>query len=122
MSGGPHPPYGGEGFTVLTEELDLISCTRLVERLQAVTPDGQTFSAGVAHWDVTTDPSCVVTQADEALYEAKRAGRNQVVARGLKPGPAGPPELRSDPARETASELSPEPSPVPSLEPERSRG
>ena len=93
MSGGPHPPYGGEGFTVLTEELDLISCTRLVERLQAVTPDGQTFSAGVAHWDVTTDPSCVVTQADEALYEAKRAGaqpgRRRPWSEAWTGGPAG---------------------------------
>jgi diguanylate cyclase (GGDEF)-like protein len=110
--------YGGEEFTVLTEELDLLSCTRLVERLQAVTPDGQTFSAGVARWDVTTDPSSVVTHADEALYEAKRAGRNQVVARGLEL----PQQLSPKPGVEYSAEARLEPSPESSLEPGLSRG
>ena len=45
-------------------------------------PDGQTFSAGVARWNAGTEPSTVVDDADEALYVAKRAGRDRTEVYG----------------------------------------
>ncbi|GAB2876597.1 GGDEF domain-containing protein [Nocardioides pacificus] len=74
--------YGGEEFTVLVEDMDLDEFVTLVERLRAAVPDGQTFSAGVARWNASTDPSTVVDDADEALYVAKRAGRDRTEVYG----------------------------------------
>ena len=44
------------------------------------TPLAQTFSAGVALWHGTETSDQLVARADKALYQAKQAGRNQVVA------------------------------------------
>jgi diguanylate cyclase (GGDEF)-like protein len=44
-----------------------------------------TVSIGVAAWDRDLDPADLIRRADEAMYEAKRAGRNQVKA--WKEGP-----------------------------------
>jgi EAL domain-containing protein (putative c-di-GMP-specific phosphodiesterase class I) len=53
-----------------------------------VTPSGQTFSAGIAAWDPATEPGHAVAQADEAMYVAKRNGRDRVV---VHPGGAADP-------------------------------
>lgn len=76
--------YGGEEFAVLLADVGPKSAAAILERLRAVTPDGQTFSAGVALWDPATDPAAVVAAADEALYVAKRAGRDRIVVHGAK--------------------------------------
>jgi EAL domain-containing protein (putative c-di-GMP-specific phosphodiesterase class I) len=55
---------------------------RLLHRLRSVTPGGQTFSAGVAVWDPRTEPGSAVAGADEALYAAKRAGRDRILVHG----------------------------------------
>jgi EAL domain-containing protein (putative c-di-GMP-specific phosphodiesterase class I) len=44
-----------------------------------VTPEGQTFSAGVALWDPRSEPASAVAGADQALYSAKRAGRDRIL-------------------------------------------
>jgi diguanylate cyclase (GGDEF)-like protein len=74
--------YGGEEFAVLFPGDAAPTAAAALEQLRAVTPDGETFSAGVATWDPSTDPSEAIAAADEALYVAKRAGRDRVVVHG----------------------------------------
>jgi len=81
---------GGEEFVVLMPETNLSQAGELAERVReaisklAVTVDSGlirlTVSIGVAIWDdklKTID--AFVEKADDALYEAKRSGRNRVV-------------------------------------------
>jgi diguanylate cyclase (GGDEF)-like protein len=71
--------YGGEEFAVLLPGCDPDQAVRLLERLRAATPAGQTCSAGVASWDGTEDAVALVARADVALYKAKSAGRDRVI-------------------------------------------
>jgi EAL domain-containing protein (putative c-di-GMP-specific phosphodiesterase class I) len=50
-----------------------------------VMTDGQTCSVGLARWDGTETAEVVVRRADEALFEAKAAGRDRVK---LAPSPS----------------------------------
>jgi diguanylate cyclase (GGDEF)-like protein len=71
--------YGGEEFVVVLPRCDLEDALVLLARLRKATPEDQTVSAGVALWDGEEAPEALVARADEALYEAKNAGRNQVI-------------------------------------------
>jgi diguanylate cyclase (GGDEF)-like protein len=71
--------YGGEEFILLLPGADAAHAARVLDRLQAVTPAGQSFSAGVASWDGSETSSELVDRADRALYEAKATGRDRVV-------------------------------------------
>ena len=71
--------YGGEEFVVLLPDADEAEARQIVERALAATPQGQTFSAGVAVWDGSETPDQLVARADAALYVAKAAGRNRVM-------------------------------------------
>ena len=70
--------YGGEEFVVLFPGLSAAQGRVRVLALLRATPNGQTFSAGVATWDPETDPSAVLSGADIAMYNAKSQGRNRV--------------------------------------------
>jgi diguanylate cyclase (GGDEF)-like protein len=70
--------YGGEEFAVLLPGRSASEAAARIEQLRGVTPHGQTFSAGVASWDPLEDPATVVNAADQALYRAKRAGRDRI--------------------------------------------
>ena len=89
--------YGGEELAVILPETDLEGATTFAERLRkevAVTPvrfrDREltvTLSIGVTNY-----PACgaenkaqLLGQADKSLYEAKRAGRNQVRVTAARP-------------------------------------
>jgi diguanylate cyclase (GGDEF)-like protein/PAS domain S-box-containing protein len=80
--------YGGEEFAIALPAWPLDGALRVVERLRDATPAGQTCSAGLVAWDGHESADEVVGRADRALYEAKRAGRNQTVTD--PPGSADP--------------------------------
>lgn len=81
--------YGGEEFGVILPETSGENAALLLDQLReafATLPHQATpgpftssFSCGVAQWDGSMEASLLNEQADAALYEAKRAGRNRVV-------------------------------------------
>ncbi len=83
--------YGGEEFVVLLPETDLAQACQMAERVRkavaehplaaALVKEGvpMTVSLGVASFPAeSTTASEVVEKADQAMYWAKRLGRNQV--------------------------------------------
>jgi diguanylate cyclase (GGDEF)-like protein len=79
--------YGGEEFAVLFSGQRAAQAQARANLLLGLMPSGTTCSAGVAQWDPETDPTALVAAADQALYAAKRGGRNQV--RSSLPADAG---------------------------------
>jgi diguanylate cyclase (GGDEF)-like protein len=82
--------YGGEEFIVLLPGCDTTTADAIMRRLRAVTPHGQTFSAGIAMWDDGETADQLVARADTALYRAKEAGRDRSVI-APRHGPAAAP-------------------------------
>ena len=78
--------YGGEEFCALLPETDEGGACRAAERLRKAVkalPDPvPTISIGIALGTPNSSAQEIVHQADEALYEAKEAGRDRVVVRG----------------------------------------
>ncbi|MCF6746001.1 bifunctional diguanylate cyclase/phosphodiesterase [Blastococcus sp. KM273128] len=68
---------GGDEFVVLLPGLRLPAAVSVLQRLRAATPAPHTVSVGVAQWEPES-PSSMLPDADHALYEAKRAGRNRI--------------------------------------------
>jgi two-component system cell cycle response regulator len=85
--------FGGEEFVVVMPETELADAHRIAERIRlhvAGSPfrvlDGEellsvTISIGVAASIATDNPASLIRRADEAMYEAKTNGRNQVIAK-----------------------------------------
>ncbi len=83
--------YGGEEFTLILPECSLQQATVRAEEIRKRCKDCRTqldrqgtdltLSIGVAAFDETTDRVDLLLKfADDALYQAKRAGRDRVVA------------------------------------------
>ena len=79
--------YGGEEFLLLVPDTDLTEALAVAERVRVATEEVHdlppfTVSGGVALWDPMDgrDPQPLLRRADTALYLAKRAGRNRIVA------------------------------------------
>jgi two-component system cell cycle response regulator len=86
--------YGGEEFVVIMPDTELKDALRIAERLRLHVagrpfrapglgePLSVTISVGVACTEGEGDtPDALLKRADEAVYEAKAHGRNQVVTR-----------------------------------------
>ena len=87
--------YGGEEFTLVLPTCDELQAERMVERLRPLVPEKQTFSAGIALWNGEDSPAELLAAADQALLQAKRAGRNRIVIAGREPQIALPLRLVS---------------------------
>ena len=82
--------YGGEEFLLVLCQTGLQAAVPVAERLQKElakqpfnhrgTAIPMTFSAGVSTLQDSDDEAALLKRADLALYEAKRTGRNKVVA------------------------------------------
>jgi len=85
--------YGGEEFVLVMPDTDMTLAYRIGERLRQVVasmpfevgaskgPLDITISIGIASMQGPDDtPEAVLKRADQALYRAKRDGRNRVVA------------------------------------------
>ena len=88
--------FGGEEFIIVMPDSTLEGAALVAERLRlriaeepfrVDAPGGQltiTISLGVAATDdAETTPTVLINEADQALYAAKRKGRNCVVAKGM---------------------------------------
>ena len=82
--------YGGEEFVVVMPETSLAVATMVAERLRRVIASEPfvigcaqrfdvTISVGIAALGGSDDAASVIKRADQALYRAKRDGRNRVV-------------------------------------------
>ena len=82
--------YGGEEFVIIAPEAPLDAAVEFADRLRSAVGsrplqiDGQavevTASFGVAGHEGRNSPEEMIQAADEALYQAKEAGRNRVQA------------------------------------------
>lgn len=81
--------YGGEEFALVLPETDMPGAKFLLTRLQKValnsplhvleTDIAMTFSAGLAQYRDDENGHALLHRADEALYQAKQAGRDRIV-------------------------------------------
>ena len=65
---------------MLGEQLRAHIETLQIESRHISTPLRVTASIGIAHWSSDDTPERLIRRADRALYEAKAAGRNRIVA------------------------------------------
>ncbi|MEA2142614.1 MAG: hypothetical protein QOI64_1044 [Solirubrobacteraceae bacterium] len=69
---------GGEEFGLLLPGCTADEAHVVADRLRADMPPGLTASAGITAWTTAATAAQVVTEADRALYRAKRDGRDRV--------------------------------------------
>ena len=77
--------YGGEEFIAVLPETDLLGARHCADRIRELIAEHSfrdnctiTVSAGVAEYKIGETVPQMLTRADQALYQAKRDGRNRV--------------------------------------------
>lgn len=76
--------YGGDEFAVVLPDCPAERATQTAELLRTAVPSDVSCSAGVATWDFSESPEHLLDRADQALYQAKEAGRHQTRAAGAE--------------------------------------
>lgn len=71
--------YGGDEFSVILPECPIEEALVVVERIRAATPSPVTCSAGITYSDGSESAESLIRRADDALYRAKRGGRDSTV-------------------------------------------
>jgi diguanylate cyclase (GGDEF)-like protein len=71
---------GGDEFTLVLPDCDIDTARTVLDRLRKATPREHTCSIGVAEWNGAEGSEDLLARADDALYSAKHAGRDRVVA------------------------------------------
>lgn len=77
--------YGGEEFVIILPDTPMHDALPIAHRIREQVADHRwearqvTVSVGVAQLNQHKTPNQLVSDADQALYEAKAAGRNQVI-------------------------------------------
>jgi diguanylate cyclase (GGDEF)-like protein len=98
--------YGGEEFLLMLPETSIEEAQALAERVRtniaglgfADLPElAVTVSIGIAEFRIGESITQTVARADEALYQAKSGGRNQVVCYGQQEGRAAAPAKAATP-------------------------
>ena len=82
--------FGGEEFIILLPDTELEAATQTIQRLQRELTKHYflhgnqkvliTFSAGVTEYQAGEQQAEVFKRADDAMYEAKKSGKNRVVS------------------------------------------
>ena len=73
--------YGGEKFGLILH-CRLLDASTMMDRLREVTPEAQTFSAGLAQWTGDETVEQLTARVDAALHVAKREGRDRFLVTG----------------------------------------
>lgn len=82
--------YGGEEFAVFLPDTGFTAATALIHRLRLTVARGQTCSIGVAVREPGEAAVQTMARADQALYQAKRSGRDTTIwhsTNGHRPAP-----------------------------------
>jgi diguanylate cyclase (GGDEF)-like protein len=90
--------YGGDEFVLVMPETTISGGAVLLERIREQVSklsiggvDNPTISGGLTQWNPTPPdtPQTIMERADNALYEAKRTGRNKVIVLPPTEAPVG---------------------------------
>jgi diguanylate cyclase (GGDEF)-like protein len=79
--------FGGDEFAIVFPRSTEAEAVAVLERLRDAAPAPVTFSAGVTAWRPGEAADVFEGRADALLYQAKRDGRNRIVAADLAPDP-----------------------------------
>lgn len=75
--------WGDDEFAVVLVNCSTVSAVQLCWRLREATPEGHSFSAGLASFQGTETVDDLVDRADDCLAQARAKGRDRTVAEGL---------------------------------------
>jgi diguanylate cyclase (GGDEF)-like protein len=77
--------YGGEEFVIIVSDVSIKDTFQIGDRLRKAVKEssGLTISIGISHYkEISGDLQSLINNADNALLEAKRKGRDSVVIYG----------------------------------------